>query len=121
MPRFTCSPDDPRIANLANAYRAMASQAQYRPAAPYDDELDLDEEAYEYAVEWREEEQGHRFFIGCTDFGLAPATVYAVEAARALCTGSFGVDVARRLLTMALTELEAKEAEARKLRQLVRS
>jgi hypothetical protein len=118
-----------QVENLANAYRAMAEQAHYRPAAPSDgmgnitvplDELDLDEEAHEYAVEWLTEEHDDTFFIGCTDFALAPATVFAIEAARNLCAGLLGVETARRLLAMALAELDAKQAEARKLRQLVR-
>ena len=99
--------------NIAKAYKQMASQARYRPAAPSDgfgnitvplEDLDLTAEALEYAKNFTEEENTCSFWIGCTDYSLAPATVYAIEAARNLC----GVEpqVAKRLLLMAIKEID---------------
>lgn len=104
------------VDNIVEAYKHMAVDGRYRPAAPSDgfghitvplDTLDLDAEAAEYAQRWRAEEDDGRFDIGCTDYSLAPATVYAVEAARELC--GCGVETARRLLTLALAALEGEE------------
>jgi|SRR5580765_3506280 len=98
--------------NIADAYRAMAKEAHYRPMAPSDgwgnitadlEDLDLNAEADEYAARFRAEEDTCSFYIGCTDYRLAKATVYSIEAARLLC--GVAREPARRLLTMALAEL----------------
>jgi hypothetical protein len=114
-----------QLANIATAYRVMAREARYRPAAPSDgmgniteplDQLDLDSEALCYAREWLIEEEEGTFWIGCTDFTLAPATVYAIEAARNLCAGLLGRVTAKRLLIMALAELDDDAPTPRKAR-----
>jgi len=108
--------EDPRPENIAAAYRAMATRAHYRPAADVDrltggappplHELDLDAEAKQYAEHWlAAEDSDMTFWVGCTDFELARATIYALEAARCLCAGVFGIRIAQRLLRMALAEL----------------
>jgi hypothetical protein len=114
-PSTTCTPPGkptPRTPedNVADAYKAMANEADYHPG---DDgcEASLDQEARAYATQWLAEEDTDTFGIGCTDFTTAKATVYAIEAARLLCAGVVGVATARRLLTMALAELEPAEAE----------
>jgi hypothetical protein len=95
---------------LDRAYRAMAQRARYRPAAPSDGfghingPLHLGRESRDYAFSWWAEEDSLRFFIGCCTFETCPATVYAIEAARAMC----GADarLARRLLQLAIDELD---------------
>jgi hypothetical protein len=90
-------------ATIAAAYRTMATEADHHPAG---DGCELDQEASIYAVQWMTEEEDLTFLIGCTDFTTAKATVYAIEAARLLCAGDYGVATARRLLALALAELE---------------
>lgn len=102
-------------AQLDRAYRDMAARARYRPAAPGDGfghiivsaaGLDLDAECEAYARGWAAEEDTLQFTIGCCNFDTRPATVYAIEAARNLCGGAAGNDVARRLLQMAIDALD---------------
>ena len=97
---------------VADAYRRMASDARYRPAAPSDglghivaplDTLDLDREASDYAHRWREEEDTLKFFIGSADFRLRETMVYAIEAARLCAAGH--PETVRRLLNLALDSL----------------
>lgn len=96
-------------------YVRMGNETRYRPAAPSDgmgtitaplDELDITEEAYRYAGDWRREEDSNEYMIGCPSYPDRPALIFVVEAARLLC----GVerDGAVRLLRMALDELEGK-------------
>jgi hypothetical protein len=100
---------------IADAYRRMVREARYRPAAPSDglgnitmplEELNLDAEAKRYAQHFWQEEEDTTYCIGCPGYGERPALVYAVEAARLLCAGLGGRSVARRLLEMALRELD---------------
>lgn len=100
------------VAQLEAAYRRMAREGRYRPAAPSDgfggiaippEELDLDAEAREYAAEWWAAEDAQEFWVGCCNFPTRPATVFAVEAARLLCGAND--DAARRMLRLALREL----------------
>jgi hypothetical protein len=99
---------------LASAYRRMDEEARCRPAAPSDgfgnitvpiEELNLDAEAADYARHWWEQEEQDTFFIGCCNYSTRPATVYAIEAARALCGANN--DLARDLLQIAIDELDA--------------
>jgi hypothetical protein len=104
---------------IRQAYRAMAVEANYRPSAPSDgfgnitvpmERLDLEVEAAAYAERFQaDEHHSGEFFIGCTNYPTNRATVYAIEAARDLCGG--GVALARRLLEMALAELDSDEAK----------
>jgi hypothetical protein len=100
---------------IVGAYQVMAEILHYRPAAPSDgfgnitrplEELDLDAEARHYAARWDEQESTGEFLIGCTDYSLAPATVFVIEAARLLCSGPWSGPWARKLLEMALDEIE---------------
>ena len=102
---------------IDTAYRRMAREAKYRPAAPSDglgnitvpdSELDLEAECRDYATGWWEGENSLQFGIGCCNFGTRPAVIYVVEAARLLCGG--GDDVARQLLRMALASLDGQPA-----------
>ena len=99
---------------IIRAYKKMSKF--YRPMAPSDgfgnitvpvEDLDLDQEALEYAKKWDEEEDKMEFHIGCCDFPTRPATIYAVEAARLLCGAEN--DTARKLLQLALNELKPKK------------
>ena len=98
---------------IEDAYRRMADQGRYRPAAPSDgmgnitvplEDLDLDAEAKEYARRWTEEENKGLFYVGVCNFSTRPSTIFAIEAARNLCGVSDGA--ALRLLKMAAAELE---------------
>ena len=103
---------------IASAYRQMAHGACYRPSAPSDgmghitvpvEELDLDAECSRYAAQWWREEDEWDFFIGCCHYQFRPATVFAVEAARLMCSADG--ETALRLLRMAADALAA-EVEA---------
>lgn len=110
---------------IAGAYRLMASRCRYRPAAPSDgfghitvppNELDLDAECLDYARQWWAEEDDLKFYIGCCNYDTRPATIFAIEAARNLCAGSDGDELARKLLEMALEAMgeRGKPGAARK-------
>ncbi len=100
---------------IEDAYRRMALEVHYRPAAPSDgfgnitipvDELDLDAEAAQYAHEWWAQEDTGSFTIGCADYPTRKAMIYALEAARLCCAGGNSPEFAERLLRLALQELE---------------
>jgi hypothetical protein len=111
MPR----PLSPNVKDQLNrTYRRMATF--YRPSAPSDGmgnievhplELDLDAECSEYADGWWAEENKQDFSIGCPSFEDRPALVYVIEAARNIC--GMGPATARKLLELALQELDGKE------------
>jgi hypothetical protein len=76
---------------IVDTYCHMAEEVRYRPAAPGDglgnvavppDELDLDEEADQYAQRWWSEEYEGRFEVGTCNGPTRPATIFAIEAAR---------------------------------------
>jgi hypothetical protein len=105
---------------IAAAYRRMAAEARYRPAAPSDglggitvpvEQLDLDAEAIRYARNWWAEEDERRFWIGCCHWPTRPATIFAIEAARLLCAGDGHGDHAHQLLRMAAAELDMMDDE----------
>jgi hypothetical protein len=88
----------------------------YRPVAPSDGfgnitvhrrELDLDAECNDYAAAWWAEETTGSFRIGSPPLEDRPALVYAIEAARNICGMAPGT--ARKLLELALLELDGKE------------
>lgn len=99
----------------------MADEARYRPEAPGDgfgsvdltkDQVDdperLEMEAARYAKRFIAEESSRSFSIGVSDWSTNRALVYAVEAARALCSPDH--DLALDLLKMAVKETgESKE------------
>jgi hypothetical protein len=104
---------------IAEAYRQMAGIANYRPAAPGDglgnvhltarelhDASLLTAEAHKYAETFIGEEDTCEFFVGCANWATNRALVYAIEAARALCSGMTD-DLACQLLLMALEEIQA--------------
>jgi len=99
---------------LTDAYKRMASEARYRPAAPSDglgnstmpiEELDLEAEASKFAHGWwvQEDERLGVFAIGVPTYSLRPAMVFTIEAARAMCGGAH--DLAVDLLNMAAREI----------------
>jgi hypothetical protein len=101
---------------IESAYRTMAEEGRYRPAAPSDglgnlavpvEELDLQAESAQYAEEWWAEEDSQSFDIGCCNHDTRPATIFAIEAARNLCAGTSGNAAALRLLKLAVKDLEA--------------
>jgi hypothetical protein len=110
---------DPRLERFRQAYLQMARQANYRPQAPSDgfcniqltptelhdpDRLWL--EATGYALHFSAEEDGHSFWIGCSDFRTNKAFMWSIEAARLLAAGDFGRDAALKLLRMAAWEAQ---------------
>lgn len=99
----------------SDAYRQMATDAHYRPAAPSDghgnitvpiEDLDLDKEAMRYAHRWWTEEDQQDYRIGCPDFSDRPALIFTIEAARAIC--GVNRELAINLLELALTDLKAR-------------
>ena len=95
-------------------YQRMASF--YRPSAPSDGfgnitvpaaELDLDAECRDYAAAWLAEEDRRRFRVGCPSYPGRPALVYVIEAARNIC--GMQPETARKLLELALAELEGRQ------------
>lgn len=105
---------------IEDAYRAMATEAKYRPAAPSDgfgnlavpdDELDLDAEARDYATRWWSEEDAGRFHIGSADFPTRKAMIYAVEAARLMAGGRGSERYVQKLLQLALDDIGRVIAE----------
>lgn len=100
------------IRQTEDAYRRLAAEARYRPAAPSDSmgtivvplaELDLAAEARSYTLNWLREENDLTYFAGCPDFPDRPALIFIIEAARALC--GCERELASRLLRMAADEL----------------
>jgi hypothetical protein len=109
---------DPRLERFRQAYLQMAQQAKYRPQAPSDgfcnillepaelcDPDRLWREATEYALQFSAEEDGHSFWIGCSDFRTNRAFAWSIEAARLLAAGDFSRDTALKLLRMAVREV----------------
>lgn len=105
-----------KLQRFAEAYYLMAPF--YRPCAPGDgmgsielspeqlaDPLRLRREAMTYAYTFDAEDEACLFNLGCTDFVTNRASVFTVEAARMLGSGSGHELTARRLLLMALVEL----------------
>lgn len=100
---------------IEGAYRRMAEEGKYRPAAPSDgfgsvtvpeEELNLDAEASQYVERrWSEEDRG-QYDLGVPDGGDRPALIFAIEATRLLC----GTDRAHaaKLLRMAADELDKR-------------
>jgi hypothetical protein len=97
---------------VVEAYLLMAERARYRPAAPSDGfghitvplaELDIDEEAREYAQRFWDQEDDKWWFIGCANFAQRKAMVYLVEAARACCSADPAL--AANLVDLAKAEL----------------
>ena len=105
----------------------MAQQAKYRPQAPSDgfcniqlsfaelqDPDRLWREATEYAQQFSVEEDGHSFWIGCSDFRTNKAFVWSIEAARLLAAGDFSRDTVLKLLRMAVREVARVSAQLNK-------
>jgi hypothetical protein len=78
-----------------------------------DDPVRLTEEADKYATEFMRQEDSH-FSIGVSDFSTNRALVYAVEAARALCTPDPDLALAR--LELAVEETEGTKKKKKKKR-----
>ncbi len=98
---------------IARAYRRMANEVGYRPAAPSDgfgnitipaEELDLDAEIETYAMRFIADEDDGRF-LGCANSTEREAMVYLIEAARLCCTGFGARGDAMRFAEMAVEEL----------------
>jgi len=105
---------------IEDAYRTMAAEARYRPAAPSDgfgnigvpdDELDLAAEARGYATRWWAEEDDGRFYIGSADFTTRKAMIYAVEAARLMAAGRGSERHVEKLLSLASDDIKRVIAE----------
>jgi hypothetical protein len=107
------------LEQITGAYRRMAADANYRPAAPSDGfgnitvdeaELDLVAEALRFADEWWRQEEDQNYWIGCPDWRDRPALIYAVSAANVICGGPFhhGYNNAAALLRLALEEIERR-------------
>lgn len=111
-----------KLQRFAEAYKMLA-ELGYRPAAPNDGfghitvpqaELDLDQEAREYARRFAKEEDTDHFWAGCTDYTSNRAAVLALEAFRLMNAGRLqDQSIVPKLLRKAAEEYEqewAKEA-----------
>src|SRR4051812_26096389 len=92
-----------RLQRFAQAYLAMAEEADYRPQAPSDgcghiqlsrkelkDPARLRQECIDYALRFDKEEDARVFNIGCSDFRTNRAFLWTIEAARQLAGGHAG-------------------------------
>lgn len=111
----------PAHEQIRQAYKTMAEEARYRPAAPSDgmgnltvpvESLDLEAEATKYAERWEAEEHVHSFWIGVCDYPTRPATIYAIEAARLMCGGSGTEEAVIALLNLAIANVQAARSAA---------
>jgi hypothetical protein len=115
---------DDKLMRYAETYLMMA-RAKYRPAAPSDGfgniQLSDDEfrdpsrlylEAVKYAVTFCREEDGDRFYIGCSNFSTNRAFILLIEAARLLAGGNEGNSYALQMLRLASAEIKAAAKEA---------
>jgi hypothetical protein len=94
----------------------------YRPMAPSDffgnitaelEDLDLDDEARRYALQWWEEERRMAFDIGLTYFTNRPALIFLIEAARALSAGQN--NLAMKLIRLAQADLREIKKQGKKV------
>ena len=118
------------ITRFAEAYLMMAMRARYRPGAPSDGmgniQLESEEladpdrlrrEAFDYAMRfYKEEEDTHEFWIGCSDGRTNRAFLLVIEAARNLAGGCFGNATAVHLLRLAIEEINDAEGKIRAAR-----
>jgi hypothetical protein len=100
---------------VSQAYKEMADNARYRPAAPSDGmgniiapehELNLEQEQAQYVKRWWDEEDAHKFHVGCCDFRTRPAVIFSIEAIRNLNAGVNGTACGLKLLEMAVQQLK---------------
>lgn len=103
------------IGKTREAYRRMAAEARYRPAAPSDGfgnitvaekDLDLEREATKYTAGFIAEEDTNTYHLGCPNYSQRTAFIFALEGARACCSAD--PELALRLLRMAVADLEAQ-------------
>src|SRR5205085_11940212 len=81
------------LQEIKHAYRLMAERAHYQPLGPLDEfesmaisatDLDLEPEMAEYAAAWWAQEDASTFRIGCCNAPTRAATIFVIEAAKAL-------------------------------------
>jgi hypothetical protein len=113
-------PYEPVYNQLIPVYKQVAEKVRYRPMAPSDgfgnitvpiEELDINREAHEFAIEWWAQENEGSFWIGYVDFQFRPALVYSILAMRLLAGAFEKQDVIKSmtLLVMAMRELIASD------------
>jgi hypothetical protein len=80
---------------IVEAYREMAERANYHPMAPgdgmghvYASQINVPEQALEYAKEWSKAEHAGKFGIGGPRFESRKAFIFALEACRAMGGGN---------------------------------
>lgn len=109
---------DELVAQFIDAYKQMANEARYRPAAPSDGmghitvplaQLDLNKEALEWTGWWLggREEEAYKL-VGCADFHERAALAMVIEAASCLCGVMYRP--AARLLRLAADMLDKAQA-----------
>lgn len=104
------------VQHIKHAYRLMAERAHYRALGPNDEyenlaAVDLEPEMAAYVAEWWRQEDARDFHVGCCNAPTRPATIFAVEAAKALCRADD--DLALRLLHLAIESLFALRQRGR--------
>jgi hypothetical protein len=98
---------------IFDAYRAMATEANYRPEIPGDiagtidmpeEALDVDIEAADYLERFKRDERDG-FYIGVPDLEGAKSMAFAIEASRLICQGILRSGQAKKLLEMAVAAM----------------
>jgi hypothetical protein len=82
-------------------------------AAELRDPALLEREAADYAIDFVHQDDETEYPMGCPDGAVNKAFFYTIEAARVLCSDCRSYPLARKLLSMAIAEIEAAEAERR--------
>ena len=108
-----------KMNSLVDAYIDMAESLKYRPEAPGDgfggifltrkelkDYQILEDEARRYAARFTAEEKTLSFHIGVGDGRTMQALAYTIEAARCICSGSPGNQMAIKLMRMAINYID---------------
>ena len=100
------------VQEIKHAYRLMAERADYRPLGTSDEfdttplaDIDLEPEMAAYVAEWWRQEDASTFRVGCCNAPTRPATIFALEAAKAMCRAND--ELAMRLLHLATESLFA--------------
>jgi hypothetical protein len=101
-----------QVEQIRGAYRRMADEARYHPAAPSDGwgnvtgVIDVEAQSGEYAGWWWAEEDSGSYRLGCPDHRDRSALIFIVEAARSL--NGVNRELAADLLRMALADLQQR-------------
>jgi len=75
------------------------------------DERRLRDEAAKYALEFLKQDDAMEYPMGCPDGRMNKAFFYAIEAARLMCGGIDAKPAARKVLDLAIEEIQRHDDE----------